>query len=291
MEPHDAPPATSRRRLRITKLEIAAGGLVGIVLAILIALKPDILEAPFASTRASLAFFGGTLLALTVLGLMIWFGVHPIVRVLVVGVPMIAVSWWLIEPYFVDEVVNDEFASSIGEQRPFVASGVGNPDTATTATTSAGSVTVGSTLTPNTSAPRATIPGTTSRGTATPPPTSPPTTSPRPKLIGSGTLVGLAGHEGTGDAGIFRRLDGSLVLRLENLDIDNGPDLELYLVPGRKAYSPRNGSLHFGGLRGNVGNQTYEIPADYAVTPGPWTVLVWCEAFSVEFVAATFDVA
>jgi hypothetical protein len=103
--------------------------------------------------------------------------------------------------------------------------------------------------------------------------------------------VGLAGHDGTGDAGIFRLEDGSLVLRLENFDIDNGPDLELYLVPGSESYSPGDGSLHLGALKGNVGNQTYEIPANFEVSAGPWTALVWCEAFTVEFVGATLEIA
>ena len=81
------------------------------------------------------------------------------------------------------------------------------------------------------------------------------------------------------------------MLRLENFDIYNGPDLELYLVPGKDTYSPKNGSLHFGALRGNKGDQTYAIPDDFAVSKGHETVLVWCEAFRVEFVGATLSVA
>ena len=72
--------------------------------------------------------------------------------------------------------------------------------------------------------------------------------------------------------------------------VENGPDLELYLVPGERSYSPGGGSLHLGPLKGNVGNQTYEIPRDFTVASGPWTVLVWCEAFSVEFVGASLTV-
>jgi hypothetical protein len=80
------------------------------------------------------------------------------------------------------------------------------------------------------------------------------------------------------------------VLRFENFDIENGPDLKLYLLPGQDRRAPDDDALYFGDLKGNVGDQTYEIPADYEVTPGPWTVLVWCEAFTVEFVAASFAV-
>jgi hypothetical protein len=49
--------------------------------------------------------------------------------------------------------------------------------------------------------------------------------------------------------------------------------------------------VYLGALRGNVGDLTYELPTDFAPTPGSWTVLVWCEAFDVEFVAATVLVA
>ena len=110
-------------------------------------------------------------------------------------------------------------------------------------------------------------------------------------MLGAGRFVGLAGHEGAGDAGFFELEDGSVVLRLENFDIQNGPDLRLYLVSGPDQTSPEADSLDLGALRGNVGDQTYALPPEFALTTGPWTVLVWCEAFSVEFVAATVPVA
>jgi hypothetical protein len=45
--------------------------------------------------------------------------------------------------------------------------------------------------------------------------------------------------------------DGSHVLRLEHLDIQNGPDLHLYVVPGAVQTCPGEGSLYLGPLRGN----------------------------------------
>jgi len=252
---------TARRPLRPSTLEIGAGALYVLVMLVLILLKPDILEAPFASPRAVLATFGGAALVLVALAVMIRLGVPPVVRVLVVGIPIVVVSWWLIEPYFVDDVVDERFSTSIAQQERSTAS---SPTTPAPANEAAGD------------------PGS-SATTAPPAPAG-------PRLVGSGSFVGLAGHDGTGDAGIFRLEDGSSVLRLENFDIENGPDLELYLVPGEKSYSPGGGSLHLGPLKGNVGNQTYEIPRDFSVSSGPWTVLVWCEAFSVEFVGASLTV-
>ena len=122
-------------------------------------------------------------------------------------------------------------------------------------------------------------------------PAPPATTVPAgPVLLGAGSFKGLAGHDGTGDAGIFRTGEGAHVLRLENLDIDNGPDLRLYVLPGAEQVTPGDGSVYLGALRGNVGELTYELPAEFVPSSGPWTVLVWCEAFAVEFVGATLQI-
>ncbi|MDX1449726.1 MAG: DM13 domain-containing protein, partial [Acidimicrobiia bacterium] len=131
----------------------------------------------------------------------------------------------------------------------------------------------------------ATTPPTDSRSDTTEPDEEPA----GPVLLGAGQFVGLAGHEGTGDAGIFENPDGSLVLRFENFDIENGPDLEVYLVPGAGQTSLAEGSIHLGELKGNVGDQNYDLPPGIELEPGSYTVLVWCEAFSVEFVGATID--
>lgn len=243
----------------MSRLEMVMGGLYVLVMLVLVALEPDILEAPFASPRAFLATFGGAALVLLAMIVMIRVGVPPVVRVLVVGIPIVVVSWWLLEPYFVDDVVEERFSTSIAEQQ---RSSPSNP----APTSDAAAPDPGSPATP----------------------AAPATAG--PQLLGSGSFVGLAGHDGTGDAGIFLLEDGSRVLRLENFDIENGPDLELYLVPGDRSYSPGGGSLHLGPLKGNVGNQTYEIPREFTVGPGPWTVLVWCEAFTVEFVGASLTV-
>ena len=249
---------------RITRLEWLVAGVVVVVLLVLVVLEPDILQAPFESARSIAVVVGGTLIAAVVLYLMLRAGVPPLIRVLVLLVPFVIVSWWLLSPFFSDDVVNERFETSIAAQRRASESAAGEPESPTDASGS----------------PQ---PATTS-------PTSAPPAPAVPVLLGTGTIVGLAGHDGTGDAGIFRLEDGSLVLRLENLDIDNGPDLKLYLVPGADRRSPEDGSYAFGALRGNVGNQTYEIPSTYMVGPGDWTMLVWCEAFTVEFVGATISV-
>jgi hypothetical protein len=246
-------------------LEWICAGIVVVVFAGLVIADRDVVEAPWQSGRAIAVAVGGTIAAAIALGVMLQLRVPPVVRVLILGVPLVVASWWLISPFFVDTVVHEDFATSIEAARR------------ATTTTSAPPAAAGPTQ-----------PGPTQPGPTQPAPTTAP---PTPQLLGAGTFVGLAGHRGTGDAGVFQLPDGSQVLRLEHLDIDNGPDLQLYLVPGTDRRSPADGSHHFGALRGNIGEQTYDIPGSFPVGAGPWTVLVWCRAFAVEFVAATVTVA
>jgi hypothetical protein len=239
---------------RVSRFEWAVAALAAATLVVLMALEPDILDAPFASTRAVVFTFGGTVVAAVVLVALLRWRVHPVVRVLVLGVPFVLVQWWLILPFFVDDVVHDDFDTSIAAAQREQA---GRNGTMTTEPPDATSATSGP--------------------------------DPGPMLLGSGNFVGLAGHEGRGDAGVFRLADQRQVLRFENFDIENGPDLELYMVPGRDRTSVADGSIHLGSLRGNVGDQTYDLPGS-GLARGDWTVLVWCEAFDVEFVAASLTV-
>jgi hypothetical protein len=254
--PNEYEPATNRTGLiaRVSRLELALAVIAAAVLTGLVVAEPDVLEAPFENTRTVVFTFGGTAAAAVVFVAMLLLRIHPVARVLVLGVPFVAVSWWLLSPFFIDDVVDDDFATSIADARP------------TDATTEPDADSVGAAPSTTGSAPAA------------------------PRLRGAGTFVGLAGHDGRGDAGLFALEDGSHVLRLENFDIDNGPDLRLYVVPGADRTDPTDDSLYLGELRGNVGDQTYELPPEFSLRPGSWTVLVWCEAFTVEFVAATVTV-
>lgn len=231
--------------------------LVGLAVA-----EPDILGAPFENSRTLAFTAGGTVAAAVALVLMLRFGVPPAVRIAVLVVPFLAVNWWLLSPFLIDDVVDEEFATSIAAERDRAE---GPP---------AGG------------ADPASMPG----GAGAEEPVSPEEAVDEPSgpvLLAAGMFVGLAGHAGTGDAGIFQDPDGSLSLRFEDFDIDNGPDLHVYLVPGADQTSLAEGSIHLGRLRGNVGNQTYELPPGTELTPGSYTALVWCDAFAVEFVGAT----
>jgi hypothetical protein len=240
---------------------------------VLILLEPDILEAPVENSRTILFTLGGTIAAAVALTVMLWFKAPAILRIVVLWVPFAIATWWLISPFFIDDAVDEDFSTSI------VAQLDGGEESATN----------GIRAESRAAAPRGSVgpEDTPEKATAEEPIAEPAV----PVLLGAGRFVGLAGHSGTGDAGIFRNPDGSYALRFENFDIENGPDLEVYLVPGADRTSLEPGSVHLGPLKGNVGNQTYDLPAGIDLVPGPYTALVWCQRFTVEFVGATLTIS
>jgi ribonuclease PH len=80
--------------------------------------------------------------------------------------------------------------------------------------------------------------------------------------------------------------DGGTFLRLEDLAVDNGPDLRVYLVAGpARDESEVDDFEDLGALKGNKGDQQYDIPRGLDL--GRYsTVVIWCRAFSVNFARA-----
>ena len=73
-------------------------------------------------------------------------------------------------------------------------------------------------------------------------------------------------HKGSGQATIYSGADDSLLLRLEELSVTNGPALHVYLSVHENPDSPGEvkdmGFVDLGDLKGNRGNQNYPIPND-----------------------------
>ena len=109
-----------------------------------------------------------------------------------------------------------------------------------------------------------------------------------PVVISSGEFHPVA-HPGKGDAIVYRLEDGSHVLRLENLDIFNGPALYVYAVGAQDAKDnetvKEGGFLNLGPLKGNKGNQTYELPTQFDPEKHR-SISIWCKRFSVNFATA-----
>jgi electron transfer DM13 len=105
----------------------------------------------------------------------------------------------------------------------------------------------------------------------------PPATGPQP--LRSGAFRGID-HRASGTVVIYRQPDRRFVIGLEDIDIQPGPDYDLYVVPGADRRDTKGGS-RLGDLRGNRGTQFYDVPAGVDLEAGPWTVLVWCQTFAV----------
>jgi len=99
-------------------------------------------------------------------------------------------------------------------------------------------------------------------------------------------------HAGGGEALVYQLADGSRILRLQDFKVDNGPDLHVYLVPLNPIPSSIGteipGSVDLGALKGNIGDQNYEIPADLDLSQFQ-SVVIWCQPFRVPFIAATLS--
>ncbi len=92
-------------------------------------------------------------------------------------------------------------------------------------------------------------------------------------------------HTGQGEALLYQNPDKSHFLRFENFTVTNGPDLVVYLVkhenPTNKSHVT-DGFVKLAKLKGNMGNQNYDIPKDLDLTQYK-SVVIWCELFGVLF--------
>ena len=99
-------------------------------------------------------------------------------------------------------------------------------------------------------------------------------------------------HRGSGTATIYRTPDGSEVLRLEDLNVTNGPALHVVLSthpdPERSEQVKQEGYVDLGDLKGNRGNQNYPIPAGVDTSVHK-SVVIYCYPFAVVFSVATLE--
>jgi hypothetical protein len=113
--------------------------------------------------------------------------------------------------------------------------------------------------------------------------------SSKPAVISQGSFRDADSfHRGSGTATLYLLDDGSHLLRLENLDVTNGPDLHVLLVPAADPTERADieGYVDLGPLKGNQGNQNYEIPTE--VDPTAYgSIVIYCQPFHVIFSVAS----
>lgn len=221
-----------------------------------------------------------------------------IIGAILVAIPALAFAWWLGSPLFIDRVVDEPFpraamavvpddmteeqveemmeeaaAEDVTVEEPMPEM----PAPSETETTTAPSET---TMAANETAAPAVAETTT---TAAPQPVG-------PVLLYQGVFVdGDSFHTGSGDVKVYRLEDGSLVLRLEDIEVRNGPDLNVIVTPSPTVAGRGDvrveGHLDLGDLKGNIGSQNYDLPAEFAL-PEEFSVVVFCVPFQVVFASA-----
>jgi hypothetical protein len=112
--------------------------------------------------------------------------------------------------------------------------------------------------------------------------------SDEPQILAAGMFHGVA-HETRGTASVYRLPDGKRVLRFTDFMTSNGPDVQVYLVAAADAKDnatvTQAGFVHLAALKGNQGDQNYELPADLDLAKYR-AVTIWCRRFGVNFATA-----
>jgi hypothetical protein len=112
-----------------------------------------------------------------------------------------------------------------------------------------------------------------------------PTASAATNQLASGQFHSGA-HETKGMATVFQLADGKKTLRLTDFATSNGPDVHVYLVAAEDAKDSaavtNAGFVDLGTLKGNIGDQNYELPANADLAKYR-AVTIWCKRFSVNF--------
>lgn len=116
------------------------------------------------------------------------------------------------------------------------------------------------------------------------------TEAPAPQIVtlAEGSFIPRGRYSGEGRAVVLNDGSEQRFLRFENFSTDNGPDLRVYL--SNSSAEGDSGAfdddfVDLGVLKGNIGDQNYEIPVGVDLSVYD-TVVVWCVRFSTPFTAA-----
>lgn len=99
-------------------------------------------------------------------------------------------------------------------------------------------------------------------------------------------------HTGEGSATIYELGNQERVLRLEDFKVRNGPDLRVLLAkhadPGGRSDVQDVGYVELAPLKGNIGNQNYDIRPDVDLDEFN-SVVIYCRPFHVVFAVAPLN--
>lgn len=180
---------------------------------------------------------------------------------LFIGLGLLPLLWYVASPLFIDQEVDEAF--------PVPTAAAASPETAAT--------TVAESTVPTEASPMTEAMPTMEASSG-------------PLRLASGTFGEIdAIHRGSGEGVLYELGAGEHLLRLEGFEVTNGPDLYVYLsahpAPRSSEQLHEGGALEVARLKGNLGNQNYELPADF--DPALYrSVVIYCKQFSVIFTTA-----
>lgn len=180
----------------------------------------------------------------------------------VAAIPVIALGWWLGSPLFINKTVDEEFPRTVGAVIP---------DSMTRAEA-------------ETVMDDAAATNSTTDESMTAEMTEPTTVALKTGSFEDEDRL----HRGSGSATIYTLDDGKNILRFEDLSVTNGPDLFVLLMEDPEGRDKSQGYVELGRLKGNRGNQNYEIPPEVVVGDHN-AVMIYCRAFSVIFSVASLN--
>ena len=102
-------------------------------------------------------------------------------------------------------------------------------------------------------------------------------TTPSVTELAEVVIIDTPTHPATGVVRVLET-DGETIVRFENYDGTNGPDLFVYLTNDLEATE----FVDLGRARGNQGNLNYTVPGDVDISDYRY-VMTWCRAFSELF--------
>lgn len=177
------------------------------------------------------------------------------------GIVVLAAAWWLGSPLFIDNTVDEAFPNAATAEIPDELT----RDEVEARMAAAAAETVES------SEPM-------------------PSATTTPEVLSTGTFRDADdAHRGTGSAGVYLLEDGSRILRFEDFEVTNGPDLHVIISPTSDPMSRDDVTagdyLDLGSLKGNVGDQNYELP-DHFDLDDLGSVVIYCQPFHVIFSVA-----
>jgi electron transfer DM13 len=117
--------------------------------------------------------------------------------------------------------------------------------------------------------------------------------SAEPEALYTGKLQGAI-HQTSGRATIYKTADGKQYLRLTDFTTSNGPDVHVLLARvENKALEQeivKGGleSVELGALKGNQGDQNYDLPVTADLNQYP-AVVIYCERFHAIFGVAKLE--